>query len=110
MPVLLAGFDAHRIACDDLPDGFTPFLYEPAPVFHEQQLRRAVAMPVGAPAGIELDEIHDNRLAPFLDHRQPLHPGRPDEVLRIRRRKRDRFIPEMLHGEATTIMRIPTGI
>src|SRR5205823_12604299 len=80
-----------KLAC-----GFTPFLNEATALFHQQQLRRAVRVPVCPTAGIELDEIHDDRLA-AVDERKPFHARASDKVLRIRRFERRIVALERLH-------------
>ena len=57
MPVFFVGVDADGVAGGNGPDGLAPLLEEATAFFHEQQLRRAMSMPVGAPAWLELDQL-----------------------------------------------------
>src|SRR5688572_10843906 len=97
MPVFFVGLDCDGVTGRHLSNGLAPFLNQTAPFLHQQQLRCAVAMPVRAPAGLELDEIDDDGLAALLHHRQLLDARRADKILRIRRLERHGITLQMLH-------------
>src|SRR5687767_4295712 len=60
MPVFLVGLDCDGVTGGNLANGLAPFLNQTAPFFHQEQLRCAVAMPVGASARLEVHQIDND--------------------------------------------------
>src|SRR6186713_2074863 len=63
MPVFFVGLDADGVAGGNGARGLAPFLHQPAALLDEQQLRRGMAVPVGAASGLELDQVDNHGLA-----------------------------------------------
>src|SRR5918993_1322812 len=97
MPVLLVGLDCDGITSGNLSNRLAPFLNQTGPFFDQQQLRRAMPMPIGASTGLELDQIDDDRLPILFHHRKLLDACRADKILRIRRLERHGIPLQMLH-------------
>src|SRR5207249_10180211 len=70
-----------RLNC---PRRVAPFLNNATALFHQQQLRSGVRVPVCPTARFELDEIHDDRLG-AVNERKPLHTRAPHKMPGIRR-------------------------